>query len=41
MGLLGVYNVPNASAALYYGLHNLQHRGQEGAGMATCDDNAA
>ena len=39
MGLLGVYNVPNASAALYYGLHNLQHRGQEGAGMATFDEN--
>ncbi|MBP5401466.1 MAG: amidophosphoribosyltransferase [Bacteroidales bacterium] len=39
MGLLGVYNVPNASAALYYGLHNLQHRGQEGAGMVTFDDN--
>ena len=38
MGLLGVYNVPNASAALYYGLHNLQHRGQEGAGMVTFDD---
>lgn len=38
MGLLGVYGVPHASAALYYGLHNLQHRGQEGAGMATFTD---
>lgn len=38
MGLLGVYNVPNASRALYYGLHNLQHRGQEGAGMATFNE---
>lgn len=35
MGLLGVYNVPNVSTVLYYGLHNLQHRGQEGAGMVT------
>ncbi|MCR5115340.1 MAG: amidophosphoribosyltransferase [Bacteroidales bacterium] len=35
MGLLAVYGVPHASSALYYGLHNLQHRGQEGAGMVT------
>jgi len=35
MGVLGAYNVQNVSAVLYYGLHNLQHRGQEGAGMAT------
>lgn len=35
MGVLGAYNVPNVSTALYYGIHNLQHRGQEGAGMAT------
>ena len=39
MGLLGIYNVPNVSTALYYGIHNLQHRGQEGAGMATFDEN--
>ena len=37
MGVLGAYNVPNAATALYYGIHNLQHRGQEGAGMATFD----
>ena len=35
MGVLAVYGVNNASTYLYYGLHNLQHRGQEGAGMAT------
>lgn len=35
MGVLAVYGVPNASTYLYYGLHNLQHRGQEGAGMVT------
>lgn len=35
MGVLGVYGVRNASTVIYYGLHNLQHRGQEGAGIAT------
>lgn len=35
MGVLGVYGVHGASTVLYYGLHNLQHRGQEGAGIAT------
>ncbi len=35
MGVLAVYGVKNASTYLYYGLHNMQHRGQEGAGMAT------
>lgn len=35
MGVLAIYGVKNASSYLYYGLHNLQHRGQEGAGMAT------
>ena len=38
MGVLAVYGVNNASTFLYYGLHNLQHRGQEGAGMATFSD---
>ena len=38
MGLLGVYGVPDASTYIYYGLHNLQHRGQEGGGIATFDD---
>ena len=37
MGVLAVYGVPNASAFIYYGLHNLQHRGQEGAGIITFD----
>ena len=32
MGVLAVYGVQDASALIYYGLHNLQHRGQEGAG---------
>lgn len=29
----------NTSTLIYYGLHNLQHRGQEGAGMAVFSEN--
>jgi len=36
-GVFGVINVENASEVMYYGLHALQHRGQEGAGMITSD----
>ncbi len=39
MGVLGVYGVEHASTLLYYGLHNLQHRGQEGGGIVTFDEN--
>ena len=38
MGILAVYGVKNASTYIYYGLHNLQHRGQEGGGIATFDE---
>ena len=38
MGVLAVYGVKDASTLLYYGLHNLQHRGQEGGGIATFDE---
>ena len=38
MGILAVYGVANASTYIYYGLHNLQHRGQEGGGIATFDE---
>ena len=38
MSLFGVYGVQNASQMVYYGLHALQHRGQEAAGMATFDE---
>ena len=38
MGVLAVYGVKNASTYIYYGLHNLQHRGQEGGGIATFDE---
>ncbi|MBQ0025577.1 MAG: amidophosphoribosyltransferase [Bacteroidales bacterium] len=37
MGVFGVYGVKDASSILYYGLHSLQHRGQEGAGIVTFD----
>ncbi|MGL6167035.1 MAG: amidophosphoribosyltransferase [Fusobacteriaceae bacterium] len=34
-GVFGIFNVEDASQLTYYGLHSLQHRGQEGAGIAT------
>ena len=39
MVLLAVYGVKDASTYIYYGHHNLQHRGQEGGGIATFDEN--
>ena len=38
MGVLAVYGVPDAATLIYYGLHNLQHRGQEGGGICTFDE---
>ena len=38
MSVFGVYGVKNAAQVIYFGLHALQHRGQEGAGMAVFDD---
>lgn len=38
MGVFGAYGVKDASAIIYYGLHALQHRGQEGAGIVTFAD---
>ena len=37
MGVLAVYGVKDAAKRIYYGLHNIQHRGQEGGGIATFD----
>lgn len=36
-GVFGVYNVEDAAQMIYYGLHSLQHRGQEGVGIAAFD----
>jgi len=36
-GVFGVYGHPKAAELTYYGLYALQHRGQESAGIVTCD----
>ncbi|MEK7238649.1 MAG: amidophosphoribosyltransferase, partial [Nitrospirota bacterium] len=36
-GVVGVYGHPEASNLAYLGLHALQHRGQEGAGICSSD----
>ena len=33
-GVFGAYHIQNAAAITYYGLHTLQHRGQEASGIA-------
>ncbi|RFU61840.1 amidophosphoribosyltransferase [Peribacillus glennii] len=38
-GVFGVWGHPDAAQITYYGLHSLQHRGQEGAGMVLSDGN--
>ncbi len=37
-GVFGLFGVPDAASLAYYGLHALQHRGQEGAGIVAVDD---
>lgn len=36
-GVFGVYNVDEAANLTFYGLHAMQHRGQEGAGIVSSD----
>lgn len=36
-GVFGVWGHPEAAQLAYYGLHSLQHRGQEGAGIVVTD----
>ena len=36
-GVFGAYGHPNAAELTYYGLYALQHRGQESAGIVSCD----
>lgn len=37
-GIFGIWGHEDAAQLSYYGLHALQHRGQEGAGIVTKDD---
>ena len=37
-GVFGIYGVANAASLTYYGLHALQHRGQEGCGIISVDE---
>ena len=37
-GVFGVWGHPDAARLTYFGLHALQHRGQEGAGIVSNDD---
>jgi len=39
-GLFGVYGHPKAAGLTYYGLYALQHRGQESAGIVSCEEGA-
>ncbi|MBC2311313.1 amidophosphoribosyltransferase [Listeria booriae] len=36
-GIFGIWNHSSAAQITYYGLHSLQHRGQEGAGIVSTD----
>ena len=40
-GVIGIYGHPEAANLAYLGLHALQHRGQDNAGMAVWDGDEA
>ena len=40
-GVFGIFGVPNAASLTYYGLHALQHRGQEGCGIVSVGGDGA
>ena len=37
-GVFGIYGSEDAANICYYGLHSLQHRGQEGCGIVAAND---
>ncbi|MFR9602419.1 MAG: amidophosphoribosyltransferase [Rikenellaceae bacterium] len=37
-GVFGVFGIPEAASLTYYGLHSLQHRGQESCGIVSVDE---
>lgn len=37
-GVFGIFNVEDAAELTYFGLHALQHRGQESAGIVACNE---
>ena len=37
-GIFGIWGHPQAAQVTYFGLHSLQHRGQEGAGILSNDN---
>ncbi len=37
-GVFGIYDVKQAASLTYFGLHAIQHRGQEGCGIAVSDN---
>lgn len=39
-GVVGIHQVEDAATLCYYGLHSVQHRGQESAGIASSDGSA-
>lgn len=39
-GVFGIFGHADAARLTYYGLYALQHRGQESAGIVTCEDGA-
>jgi len=39
-GIFGAFGTPEASLLTYYGLHALQHRGQEASGIVSCEVNS-
>lgn len=38
-GIVGLFNVAQAAQSMYYALHAMQHRGQDGCGLAVSDGN--